>query len=84
MFPLDCARPGMAQAVLVDEVLPKGMVVGDQAIAQWVGTEGRPDTVMGMVVHVIPQLMVSGPRRPSLGGRQTLISQTEGAEPRSG
>ena len=52
----------MTQAVPVDELLPKHMVIRDQVVTQRMRTEGRPDLVRGMVVvNVSPQVVVSGP-----------------------
>jgi hypothetical protein len=42
----------MIQAMLIDEVLPKGMVVYDYVIAQRMLAEGRPDNFMDMAVYV--------------------------------
>jgi hypothetical protein len=44
----------MIQAVVVNEVLPKRMVVRDQIVAQRVGAEARPDTFTSMFVYMSP------------------------------
>ena len=40
----------MTQAVVVDEMVPKHVVIRDQVVAQRVRTEGGPDVVRGLVV----------------------------------
>lgn len=50
----DCVGPGMTQAVLIDEVLPKCMFICDQVVTRWVAAEGRPDAFTAVVVYVRP------------------------------